>query len=367
MKLPRRLWPGRAPAGSALPVSTPILSRPEPFRIIAVVGRGAALVVPLEVMFCCGCSSSSSLSGRSGESWTAARGAGTLIAAAAALFEAVLRIVLGTRFCLGRGEGVSSSLESTKRLRNAGRLSSSSLESSKRLPPFDFLPFAERPNPESMREDPVSLGSARSDDRIRPLIATGGGELVLELRRKADPVGDRDRRLNRLLALALSGGCGVVAGSRVVPRIVLRKPVPSPPVFARRKLLSLESEPLRERAGFGAFRIVVPLSSECEVGRAPFLNVDAIFCPLAAEPLPLSDLRMPVPSTTSARAAVAASGSGRRDLRNVPLCSDCSGDATAEPRIDFRSFAPPVDFGLSCVEAFTRGFSTPSRGQVVPG
>lgn len=87
---------------------------------------------------------------------------------------------------------------------------------------------------------------------------------MLELRRKADPVGDRDRRLNRLLPLALSGGGAVAAGSRVLPLIVLRKPKPSPPpAFARRKLLSLESDPRRVRVGFAVDRIVGPLSSEC--------------------------------------------------------------------------------------------------------
>lgn len=86
---------------------------------------------------------------------------------------------------------------------------------------------------------------------------------MLELRR--NPVGDNDRRLNRLLPLGVSWA-GVVAGSgsRTLPLIVLRKPRPSPPPgLARRKLLSLESDPRRVRAGFAAPRIVGPLSSEC--------------------------------------------------------------------------------------------------------
>lgn len=179
------------------------------------------------------------------------------MAAAAAELDVLFRIVLGALLPFGVGEGASSSsLDSANRLRNAGRASSSSLESANRLlfrPFLAFLAFLvlfeERPKPDMRRLELLrSLESPRKDWRMRPPIATGG-EIVPELRRKADPVGERERRLNRLLPLPRSDGGP--ADSRGLPLIVLLKPKPSPPpVRARRKLLSLESEPRRRRVGF---------------------------------------------------------------------------------------------------------------------
>lgn len=177
------------------------------------------------------------------------------MAAAAAELEDLLRMVLGTPFPLSLGKGVpSSSLESANRLRVVGRASSSSLESTNRLllRPFLAFLFDERPKPDTRRLEVLrSLESPRMDWRIRPPTMTGGGDTVPELRRKADPVGDRERRLNRLLLLPASDGGLTGTGSRALPLIVLLKPNPSPaPGRERRKLLSLESEPRRLRLGF---------------------------------------------------------------------------------------------------------------------
>lgn len=176
------------------------------------------------------------------------------MAAAAAELDVLFRIVLGALLPFGVGEGASSSsLDSANRLRNAGRASSSSLESANRLLFRPFLAFLvlfeERPKPDMRRLEVLrSLESPRNDWRMRPPIATGG-EIVPELWRKADPVGERERRLNRLLPLPRSDGGP--ADSRGLPLIVLLKLKPSPPpVRARRKLLSLESEPRRRRVGF---------------------------------------------------------------------------------------------------------------------
>lgn len=176
------------------------------------------------------------------------------MAAAAAELDVLFRIVLGALFPFGVGEGASSSsLDSANRLRNAGRASSSSLESANRLlfrPFLVFLVLFEgRPKPDMRRLEVLrSLESPRKDWRMRPPIATGG-DIVPELRRKADPVGESERRLNRLLPLPRSDWGP--ADSRGLPLIVLLKPKPSPPpVRARRKLLSLESEPRRRRVGF---------------------------------------------------------------------------------------------------------------------
>ena len=103
-----------------------------------------------------------------------------------------------------RETGSSSSLESTNRLRKVGRSLSSSLESAKRLVRcgvafcLEGFEGPDRPNLGIRREGVESV-----DRRIELRIcvwdrATGGAAPLLKDRRNAEPVGDKDRRLNLL-------------------------------------------------------------------------------------------------------------------------------------------------------------------------
>jgi hypothetical protein len=113
------------------------------------------------------------------------------------------RIILG--IVVDREMGSSSSLESTKRLWKAGRSSSSSLESAKRLARcavafcFDGFEAPDRPKPGTRIGLLVRrMGVDSKELRIELLICVWGGAALLKGRRNAEPVGDKERKLNLL-------------------------------------------------------------------------------------------------------------------------------------------------------------------------
>lgn len=190
-------------------VGEPIVWRPEPERARGVAVEGA-VVEPFRRFLLSfspwlggilGDLRSSSLSGRSLESPSSST---TLFGVLRA--GAMGRIALAAK-APERGAGTSSSesSESANLLRKAGRMSSSSLESAKRDERWRTgfcAGFAEdeRPKPR-MRLDvsgfgPRSVGAAPTDPRSE--FRMWVSEPLVKGWRVAPPVGDKDRRLNRL-------------------------------------------------------------------------------------------------------------------------------------------------------------------------
>lgn len=163
----------------------------------------------------------------------------------------------------GRGAMSSSSLESSKRLRNRVLgASSSSLESPKRLDPFDPMPPSLDPRPPLPDEEPLPKLAMR--DAVLGRSCAGGPRRVWRNPepppaggegRPNPPVGERERSENLLDGGVRAAG-SLPAGDDCL--IVLRKPKPAPcPSGERLKLLSLLPEP-RRRRGFGMKLDFVP-------------------------------------------------------------------------------------------------------------